>query len=266
VAAALLVVAPTVDPNEYKLVLLSSIPTTLLLLGLLDELDTSGFPGPRRSRWLSCGITFVLVGTGLVAIASTCLIFLPAPWRDQSPLRYEGMAMNLDIDRGRGPASQAEQSDLQKAYRWLRENTPPTAYVAERPAPKDDLELSSVAQRRVVAATPSVFTKDISYQKQLVRRTREVIARLGECRLRRGDLRRLFAIPAPWPDAIYALVRIDEKQLRSAPHCERSWSGSVRVEILSAHYAIFRIDVNESRRPASASGRSEQAVRGSEDR
>ncbi|MBW2421708.1 MAG: hypothetical protein JRH19_24435 [Deltaproteobacteria bacterium] len=242
---------PTVDPNEYKLGLLASIPAALLLAGLLAELDISGFPGPRSSRWLGAGITVALVAGGLLAVATTSLLFLPSPWRDQSTYRYDGTAIDLDVVRARRPPSHAERADLQRAYRWLRENTPPTAYVAVRPLPKDDLELSTVAQRRIVAALPSVFTKKIRHHKRLVRETREVMDRLGECRLRPRELRRLFEVPAPWPEEIYALVRIDQTQLRNGPRCERSWSGAVKAELLSAHYAVFRIDVEEGRRGAS---------------
>jgi hypothetical protein len=262
-AGVVCVETPTVDPNQYKLGLLSALPTALLLLGLLAELEISGFPGARSSRWLGAGITAALATGGLVAVATTSLIFLPSPWRDESPYRYDGTTMDLDVAGERRPASRAERIDLQRAYRWLRENTPPTAYVAVRPQGKDELEISSVAQRRVVAARPSVFTNKIRYQKPLVRQVRELTSRLAECRLRPHALRRLFELPAPWPDEIYALVRIDEKKLRSGPRCERSWSGAVEAEFLSPHYAVFRIDVEEG---LAGDPLSKSAPRGHEDR
>jgi hypothetical protein len=145
-----------------------------------------------------------------------------------------------------GPGPAEKHGNLQQAYRWLRENTPPDAYVAEQPVAKDSLELSSIAQRRVVAAAPSVFTMRIPYHRRLVRRTRDVVSRLGECRLRPRDLRRLFQVPAPWPDEIYALVQIDPKRQRSGPRCQGSWTGAVKAELLNVHYGVFRIDVKKA--------------------
>jgi len=231
-AATLFLSIPANDPNEYKFALLSSIPSSLLLLGLATSMDRellARFPRWPGLRALSVG---GLVLGGLAALGSTSLIYLASDWAAEDPYRYAGRQVVLNTEDG-GPL----RAQREAAYAWLRSETSREAFVLQEPGSKDQLELSVIAQRRVVAALPSMFTRSIPYHPSLVAQSHAVAAELRSCSLGEEDLRGLFELPAPWPGEIYAFVARDP--LRRREGCSRP--AGVEAVFSNAAFEILRI-------------------------
>ncbi len=231
--AAILLAVPVEDPNEYKLVLLSTLPTTLLAMTLWRHWEAkAGFEsaGGQRLRWV---VGSLLSLAGAVAILVTVMMYQLSPWATSDPYHYKGERIELST----GPDDPSRVA-LAAGYRWLRENTDPEAFVMEMPVSKDELELSVIAERRVVAALPSPFTLRIAYQQRLVKQVAHTLARLSECRLDARDLSTLHAVPAPWPEHVYAFVLQERFKHRG---CPEGLVAGVRLEFSNDRVAIYRL-------------------------
>jgi hypothetical protein len=241
--AAMTLALPVQDPNEYKLVLLSSVPTSLLLLALGVEWGKGSRLWDRAQPVLRAALRTAFVGAGAIAIAATSLLYLASSWSREEPFVYQGWELQLT---GLDESSQA--AGLQGAYDWLRERTPATAYVLEIPVGKDESLAPVVAQRRSVAELPSPYTLPIPHHALLVERTREVAGRLATCSITREDLRRLFAVPAPWPGEIFALTAMAAGASHGGDFqasCGEALPVGVALEYSNSAYAVFRISSSD---------------------
>jgi hypothetical protein len=175
--------------NEYKFAHFYAFPSSLLLLAFVGAL-------PRSARRLGAGVALF---AGLLSFLATGMLYLSSSWARQHHYVYAGATIEIAPT---GPLPSA----LGEAYQWLRTHTPVDAFVIERPLGMNQLRLSTVAQRRVVAArAQKVFTGGIPYQKELAAACADLVGSLESCRLDPKQLERLFRIPAPWPDRVYAL-------------------------------------------------------------
>lgn len=199
--AALVLVAPVSDPNEYKFVLLSAFPSSLLLLALVE----SGSPARESPEVASAGwrrsAVLALGGAGLVSISITALLYVASPWAAAEPFIFEGATTHLRA------SEDGTELDLDAAYGWLRTSTPSSAHVFETPVEKDDSLTPVIARRRVVVQLASPFTHGIAHHEQLVQATRVLLLGLERCQLEASTLRALREVPVPWPGDLYALVR-----------------------------------------------------------
>ena len=82
-----------------------------------------------------------------------------------------------------------------------------------------------------------MFTRSVPYHRALVAQSRAVVAKLRSCSLGEEDLRGLFALPAPWPDEIYAFVARDP--LRGGAACPRP--AGVETVFSNPAFEILRI-------------------------
>jgi len=234
-AAGILFSLPPEDPNEYKLVILSSLPGSLVLVGVGRIALERWCPAPRRrARLAGAAAGLVLLGAA-AAIGAEGLLYRASPWARQEPYVYSGRTLDL-LAPHPGP-----RRDLQEAYAWLRENTPPDAFVLQEPVGVNALELSAVARRRVVAATPSVFTKEIPFHPRLARLSRRIARRLAGCRLAPAELRALASIPAPWPPEIFALASPGRGRGPSPETCRRRLPPGIELVHHNPSHRIFRI-------------------------
>ncbi|MCP5039679.1 MAG: hypothetical protein GY944_01540 [bacterium] len=198
--AAITLVAPLRDPNEYKFVLLSSFPSSLLVLGLLNA-------WARKSQVLDAHLrsprlfASVFAAGGALAIGSMALLYLASPWAQEDPLQLEGATTRLAVAR-----DAIALRDLDDAYAWLREETPKDAYVFEVAVSKDASRLPVVAERRVVVQTASAFTQVVEHHDALLDANATLLADLAACSLAESTLATLRALPISWPSAPYALV------------------------------------------------------------
>lgn len=201
-SAALVVAAPLQDPNEYKLVLLSAIPASLLLLGLLGT-------WARRSRSLDLALRSPLYFSvaflaGAAAVGgSLALIYLASPWASQNPLRLHG----ADTDWvGDGEPRERQRGE---ALAWIRENTPPEAHVFARARKKDEDPIPSVAARRVVAQLASPFTLAVPAHMRLLDAQEALVESVARCEASAivdDHLATLDAMQLPFETAPYLLV------------------------------------------------------------
>lgn len=198
--AAIVLVAPLRDPNEYKFALLSAFPSGLLVLGLLSA-------WARKSQSLDAylrtatGLVILFAAGGALSISTMALLYLASPWARENPLRLEG-----EVTRLVAGSEDPRVRGLDEAYAWLRDETPVEAYVFEAPVSKDESWLPVVAQRRVVAQTASPFTSAVPHQEALLEANRALLADLDGCRLDGSTLAALRALPISWSMAPYALV------------------------------------------------------------
>jgi hypothetical protein len=231
---SMLLSLPIQDPNEYKFVLLTSVPSTLLVIALWRQAEVSWTLDTPHRRRLRDGLGALILGAGASAIAVTALIYQLSPWSQQNPYVHADERIDLLV----APDDRARAS-LAEAFVWLREHTPVEAFVLERPVGKDELELSAVTGRRVVAAQPSPFTGRIRYQAELASQATRVNERLSNCRLEARDLAALFALPAPWPGEVYALVALDHVGARS---CRDDLTRGVTLVFANDDFAIYRLE------------------------
>jgi hypothetical protein len=226
--------APVNDPNEYKLALLASVPTSLLILGLLVE------TGPKvgsQKRATAIGLSLLTVGAGSLALC--VLPYASSQWATASPYVYTGRDIDLSV-----PPGHRKRANRQAAYRWLRDETPAEAFVLQEPVGMDDLELSVIAQRRVVAGRHSYFTLQIPHHPALVQEVRRVVHGLSVCDAQRTDLAALQAIPVAWPDEIYGFVAVDAQARLSPGGCAGALPLGVTLAYANAAYEIYRIQLD----------------------
>jgi len=228
VVAAILLVAPVRDPNEYKFVLLSAYPSGLLVLGLLNAwARRSGSLGAPMRSPVPLAVLFA-AGGGL-GVAAVALLYLASPWADEESLRLEGRTTRL------AASGDALTRDLDEAYAWLRRETPVEAYVFERPTSKDRSLLPGLAERRVVAQLASPFTRAVSHHEALLDANRALLDDLARCVLSPESLSALRAQPIDWPGTEYAIVskRAGRRACKAIPGAPQVYAND--------HVAIFRL-------------------------
>ncbi len=229
--AAIALVAPQRDPNEYKFVLLSAFPSSLLLLALGRTLASYDSRRLLHNKRLVCAASFTLAAAGALSISIVALLYVASPWAVAEPLVFEGTTTRL---RSTG---NAELRDLDAAYAWLRNSTPTTAYVFEAPASKDDSRLSVVAQRRVVAHLASPFTRAIGHHEQLLEANRALVGGLAACEVNTPLLEALRDVPVQWPHELYALVQ----KKPGLGDCNMATAPGLGLEYSNASYAVYRL-------------------------
>jgi hypothetical protein len=223
------------ERNQYKFALLSSLPSALLLLALLDEL----LPGWRGTTGAGARVRARIVGITLAVSVSSILanlaLYRLSDRAGMEPWVWDQEHTNLAVQ------ADPTRAHLQEAYLWLRRRTPSTAYVLERPVGMNDLEMSTVAERRTVVAQSSMYTATLAYHDVLVDRATQVVERLGACTLTQGDITRLFATPIPWPRSLYAIVPVSPAARGGCP----SLPHGVEPVFDNPDYAIYVIRVSD---------------------
>lgn len=228
---ALVLAAPLADPNEYKLVLLSVYPSSLLLLALVQSWSTRDESRGVGRAGLRLGVTLGLGAAGVVSISIMTLLYTASPWAASEPFVFEGATTRMR------PTDDRSDLDLDAAYTWLRTSTPSSAQVFEVPVAKDDSLLPVIAQRRVVAQLASPFTLGIAHHEQLLTANRALLGALAACDLDASIIEALRAVPLRWSDDLYALI---EKTPGSRACNPESNAGFSHV-YANASYAIYRI-------------------------
>ncbi len=174
------------------------------------------------------------MASALIPLLVTSWLYLRSSWAREEPWVYRTRVLDLAAE-----PEQPSWEGRRTAYAWLRENTPPAAYVLEAPVDMNDLALSAVAQRRTVAAlAPNQFTRLIAHHRELVDASRSVASALVDCTLDARDLDRLFAVPAPWPEQLFALAPAGAG---SHDRCARELPDRVRVTHSNLDYRVFEI-------------------------
>jgi len=230
---ALAVSAPVSAPNEYKLILLTSIPSSLLAMAVVRELGRRISLSDAARRTVRALTTLLLLAGAAVAIGATAALYRGSSWFQQDPYAHHGP--HLDV----GPDSSPNRVSLGAAYRWLREQTPVTSYVLERPVHGNDSELSAIAERRVVTVTRWHHNAKIPHQRRLEKWATAVSSGLETCRVSPRELDALFAVPAPWPAEIFAIAPI--RRARSLAQCGSRLDPRVTVAYGNQFYRVFSI-------------------------
>jgi len=226
---------PLPADTQYKFPLLASVPASLLLLGVGRAL--LGDPSRRGAgaRRVASAATNVGLALGALVVAASVTLRLKSAWARFDPFDVKGSTIDLAPNEADG-----DRAARQAAYAWIREHTPPTAFVLERPVDMNDLELTAVTGRRAVAARPTVFTEAVPYHPYLVDTSRALVDRLAACTVTTNDVERLFAVPAPWPLAVHALARMHDGH-GTAPACARPLPDAVTVAHDAGRYVVFRV-------------------------
>lgn len=229
--AALVLVAPLADPNEYKFVLLSVFPSSLLLLALVQSRSAEGENrGGERTGWIRA-VTLALGTGGVVSISIMTLLYTASPWAASEPFVFAGATTRMRATDDRADL------DLDAAYAWLRTSTPSSAYVFEAPVAKDDSLLPVIAQRRVVAQLASPFTRGIAHHERLLTANRALLRGIIACELDGSIVAALRAVPLRWPDELYALV----EKTPGFTECDPESSAGFSPVYANASYGIYRI-------------------------
>lgn len=230
---ALVVSAPVSAPNEYKLILLTALPSSLLAIAVAREFGrriSLGKPGLRALRALT---TVLLLAGAATSIGATAALYRGSSWFQQDPYAYHGR--HLDV----APGSNPNRKSLGEAYRWLRENTPVTSYVLERPVHGNDSEIAAIAERRAVTVSLWHHNAKIPHQRQLQKQATAVSSALETCRVSSRALDALFAVPAPWPTEIFAIAPV--RGGRPSAVCRSRLDPRIAVAYQNRHYRVFSI-------------------------
>ncbi|MDP6980959.1 MAG: hypothetical protein QF570_20555 [Myxococcota bacterium] len=228
---ALLVAAPVHDPNEYKFVLLSAFPASLLVLGLIaawarrsQSLDTA----LRRPGWFAG--TFAICGA--LSAASLALLYLASPWAQENPIRLHESTTSW------APTADARLRDFDAALTWLREEAPIDAFVFATARDKNDDPVPVIAQRRVVAQKASPFTRALASHATLVERNDALVERVARCEgapAVRDAVEAVRTMDLPFESAPYALVE------PAVGRGECQLEGLLRPKFRNDHYEIFEL-------------------------
>lgn len=214
--------------NQYKLPLLLSVSSAFLLCALLQH-----DPDRRAHVILSrIGLVATILLTAVVG-RRTLAYFDQFARSAKDPYVYSGTDVDLRISKD------GSMRHLQEAYAWLRNNTPVTSYVLERPVSLNHLEMSTVAQRRTVAGRGGFLNDNISHQKDLLVRSRAMVVALQKNEDIGPRRRALFAVPVDWPQVIYALTR-NPKRL-STSELDARLGGSMAAVFANKGFAVFMI-------------------------
>ncbi len=230
--AALVLVAPLGDPNEYKFVLLSAFPSSLLLLALVQTPSSQAESRVVGRARLANGVAFVLGSAGVVSISIMALLYIASPWATSEPFVFRGATTLIR------PTDDPRVLDLDAAYGWLRTSAPESAHVFEAATAKDASRLPVIAQRRVVAQLASPFTRAIPHHAQLLEANRALLRAVAACDLDGSLVDALRAVPVGWPEELYALV---EKTVGS-PECNPEVTAGFELQYSNASYAVYRIE------------------------
>jgi hypothetical protein len=155
-------------------------------------------PAGRRSVRFFCG---ACLAVPLVSPFITGRKHLAHEWARQDPYVYDGRYARL-----REAAQPGDARDLQLALDWIRANTSPADYILTLPVDPTQSQITFLTGRRVVTNAGSIFTGTIPYQYDLESAATSAVEALRDCEGSGEALRQLEAIPAQWPDSLYALI------------------------------------------------------------
>lgn len=227
-----------VHRNQYKLVMLAGLPATIVLTGLLVRIS--------HSLAEHCQILEILLGR-LVQFAA-CLVLLAYPVVVHSTLA-KAKAKQIVLFNGRNidlavHGHPKVVHDKQKAYEWLRRHTPVAAFVMEEPEKYNRLFLSAIAQRRVVAARPSLFTKKLEFQESLVKTVTRILKQAAQGRSAANDYHELLSFPLDWPESLYIFVERDTRTSTGVDYSRvfENWPVDASLVYQNEHFLIYRID------------------------
>lgn len=183
--------------NQYKLNLLLALPCSLLLCALIRH------EPEKRLHVVGArlGLAFSVLAVLFVG-RRTLADYDRYPWAAENRYRYSGTDVDLAV-----ATPDSTEHDLQEVYAWLRDRTPAAAYVLTTPVDMNDLELSTVAQRRVVAARARIITDGIPYQDRLLACARNLVDSIERSSDTAGPLIELLALPVTWPETLFVLAR-----------------------------------------------------------
>jgi hypothetical protein len=229
--AAMLLVAPVGDPNEYKFALLSAFPSALLLLALLStpSLGGQGPPGDGERRTQVASLVL-----GLMAVLSLCvmaLLYHATPWSQERQYVLRGTTTELH------PSYTQKKRDLSAAYAWLRTSTPVTAHVFVPALAKDESLIPVIAQRRVVAQLASPFTRAVSHHEALLAVNQALLRGAAACEFGATLVEDLRALPVDWPDDLYALVETSAGMAA----CREGTTAGLALAYSNQTYAVYRV-------------------------
>jgi len=138
------------DHNQYKLMLLTSLPLGIGLGYLLERCVV-------KHAIKHC--FFVVIGLSIFTVA---LVRVAGYWPTKDPYTFSGMEVRLK------PSSQVA-IDLQDTADWIKKNTHPHAFIMKTPDFRNDLLLPVLSERRAFVAKPASFeTKGIQNLSQLL--------------------------------------------------------------------------------------------------
>ena len=229
--AALCLVTPSEDPNEYKFVLLCALPASLLAVEVGRLLWARYGEGRARAVALRRTFTAALIVMSLMPVSIIALLYIASPWASEEPFRFEGDVTSL------GNQSDPRSQELDAAYTWLRSSTPTRAAVLVEPVTKDLDRVPVVAQRRVVAQLASPFTHAITHHAALVDAVQRVVRATSRCRLAEADLAPLRAIGLAWDAAPYVLIERSE----GASACRPRTTSILDLEFVNTSVAVYRL-------------------------
>ena len=230
---AMLVAATAETPNEYKFILLTALPSALLTLAIARELGSRLPLKPGFRRTLRALSTLLLLAGAGSSLGATTALYRGSAWAKQNPYSYADRHIDL------APASHPKRQALANTYHWLREHTAPTAFVLERPVHGNDVLIPMIAERRVVAVKLWHHNRAVPHQRQLERQAIAVSRGLETCKVSPSELNKLFRVPAPWPETLYAVAPIRAAAETSA--CKNRLDPRITIAYQNGHFRVFSI-------------------------
>jgi len=228
------------DNTQYQFAILSSIPTSLLLLAIYQSYFNHRKLADTYWYYPLLLLLLVLFTIGTCNIRIVISQYHTPTWAKRDPYVYNGQAIDLKVD-SRDP----ELQNREKAYEWLRRNTPHDAYFLEYPLYAEAMLSSVITQRRKVVSSPNMYTTHIKHHEDLLATSMEFLASLRNCALTGETVRMLFDIKVPWPETIYVLIK-KVGSYRNYHLFERVCLADVSSWISTAyanqHFVIYKVE------------------------
>lgn len=223
--------------TQYQFALLSSVPSSLLLLAIYQSYFNNR--NVKTTHWyyplLLLLISFLIIG--IVNINVALSMYRNSKWAKKDPYLYNGQIIDLKVD-----SSNAKLQNRQKAYEWLRLNTPYNAYFLEYPKIRREILSPVIAQRRIVVSLPNYYTIYITHHEELLKTSIEFLTCLKYCNLTREKLKMLFDVKAPWSRRIYALISKEESHINKyEKDCLTDVSNWVSPVYANEHFIIYEV-------------------------
>jgi hypothetical protein len=207
--------------NEYKILLLWSLPLSLAIVLAANELVR------ERGRALRLATLVVLLACGSGSILANAWVRTHDRLAKTDPWVFRGVSTEW---KGRAPATEPSQ----QLVNWIQANTAVTDFLLVASQGWDRSNIPLLTQRRIVAARPSRHTVRLPNHPRLLELNRRLLSRIQE------EKRWVANAGDPLTAGLYEIVG-DEQELFAVVRKAESgrWPSHPSLAYQSRRYAIL---------------------------